>query len=166
MIDFKTAVEKTLIFEGGYVDDPDDAGGETNFGISKRSYPDLDIKNLTVGQAKEIYYRDYWQPVRAESLRHQRLAESVFDFGVNSGKRRASKYLQFAINLLVTDKRLNRLAIDGYIGLRTTRRLYYVNDLDRLFLLYSFNRLIYYRKLARRSSQRDFLYSWIRRITD
>ncbi|TVO70883.1 peptidoglycan-binding protein [Sedimenticola selenatireducens] len=46
--------------EGGYVNDPDDPGGETKHGISKRSYPDLDIANLTEDQARAIYFHDYW----------------------------------------------------------------------------------------------------------
>lgn len=65
MEQFAQAIEFTLSWEGGYVNDPGDAGGETNMGISKRSYPDLDIKNLTVEQAKAIYYADYWLPSRA-----------------------------------------------------------------------------------------------------
>ena len=46
--------------EGGYANDPNDPGGETNYGISKRSYPDLDIKNLSLSNAISIYKRDYW----------------------------------------------------------------------------------------------------------
>ncbi len=60
MSDFDTAVTKTLIHEGGsrVTDDPDDRGGLTRYGISQRSYPDLDIRNLTEDQAKEVYKRD------------------------------------------------------------------------------------------------------------
>ena len=54
MIGSTEAIEHVLKFEGGYVNDPDDPGGETNFGISKRSYPDLDIAALTVADAVEI----------------------------------------------------------------------------------------------------------------
>ena len=48
---FDHAVKEILRHEGGYVDDPVDRGGETKYGISKRSYPDLDIANLTLEQA-------------------------------------------------------------------------------------------------------------------
>ncbi len=59
--DFKKACDDLIDnWEGGYVNDPHDAGGETNMGISKRSYPDVDIKHLTREDAEEIYYRDFW----------------------------------------------------------------------------------------------------------
>jgi len=45
--------------EGGYVNDPDDLGGEINYGICKRYFPDEDIKNLTKERAKELYYEHY-----------------------------------------------------------------------------------------------------------
>ena len=58
---FDLAIPIVLENEGGYVNDPADPGGETKYGISKRSYPALDIKNLTVEQATAIYLRDFWQ---------------------------------------------------------------------------------------------------------
>jgi len=64
MADFNQAIEKTLVNEGGYINDPLDAGGKTKFGISKRSYPDVDIKNLTVDGAKSIYKKDYWDKLK------------------------------------------------------------------------------------------------------
>ena len=51
---FDDIIEIVLHHEGGYVNDPKDPGGETNFGIAKRSHPDVDIKNLTIDGAKEI----------------------------------------------------------------------------------------------------------------
>ena len=54
---FNEIIEKVLEHEGGYVNDPHDAGGETNYGIAKRWYPNVDIKNLTKEQAKKIYKR-------------------------------------------------------------------------------------------------------------
>lgn len=57
---FKQMIDLILTFEGGYSFDPRDPGGETNYGISKRSYPLLNIKALTREKAVEIYYRDYY----------------------------------------------------------------------------------------------------------
>jgi lysozyme family protein len=91
---FLKAVELVLDNEGGYVNDPADPGGETKFGISKRSYPGLDIAGITKDQAKEIYYRDFWNPLKAESINNDRLAAHYFDQAVNSGKSRAVKMLE------------------------------------------------------------------------
>jgi hypothetical protein len=62
---FGNAVEFVLRWEGGYVNNPRDPGGETNFGISKRAHPDEDIANMTRERAIEIYRRHYWMPVAA-----------------------------------------------------------------------------------------------------
>ena len=73
---FLKAFEKVLRHEGGYVNDPLDLGGETKYGISKRSYPHLDIKNLTLDQAKQIYFRDFWQ--RGRSVFKNEVRRSIF----------------------------------------------------------------------------------------
>ena len=65
---FNDIIEHVLNHEGGYVDDPSDLGGETNFGIAKRFYPNVDIKNLTRDEAKNIYFEDYWKPSKAQDL--------------------------------------------------------------------------------------------------
>ena len=74
--------------EGGYVDHPSDPGGETKYGISKRAYPDLDIKNLTYAEAQEIYIRDYISPVMT-NVRNERMQAMVSDAAVNHGLTRA-----------------------------------------------------------------------------
>lgn len=93
---FERALEFTLQFEGGYVNDPADRGGETNFGISKRAHPTVDIKNLTREGASTIYFVHYWRKIGGESLAPA-TATAVFDFAVNSGVPRASRALQRAI---------------------------------------------------------------------
>lgn len=92
LLDWPTIVSRTLLHEGGYSMDVRDLGGETNFGISKRSYPNVDIKNLTRDGAIAIYARDYWPGI---SQLNPPLAYQVFDFAVNSGKYRAIQFLQF-----------------------------------------------------------------------
>ena len=110
---FEEAICDTLQREGGYVNDPADLGGETHYGISRRAYPDLDIKSLTLEQAREIYRRDYWDAVGLGMVRHRALACKVFDLGVNAGARRAVRWLQTAYNLVASS---SALAIDGKIG--------------------------------------------------
>lgn len=92
LLDWPTIVSRTLLHEGGYSLDPRDPGGETNFGISKRAYPAVDIKNLTRDGAIAIYQRDYWPGISQLSAP---LSFQVFDFAVNAGKYRAIQYLQF-----------------------------------------------------------------------
>lgn len=94
--------------EGGYVDDPNDRGGETKYGISKRSYPKVDIRGLTLEGAKAIYAADYWRPIRGDELPIG-LALLVFDSAVNNGVGAAIRWLQRAAGV----------PVDGVFGPRT-----------------------------------------------
>ena len=79
-------------WEGGYCNDPDDPGGETNFGIDKRSHPGVDIKNLTRDGAREIYWREYWRRFDCERFPRP-LGEVFFNACVNCGAGRARKLM-------------------------------------------------------------------------
>jgi lysozyme family protein len=81
---FDAAVDLVLVHEGGYVNDPADPGGETNFGISKRAYPMLNIRLLTVADAQAIYKSDYWTQVMADAP-SQAVANCALDCAVNQG---------------------------------------------------------------------------------
>ena len=89
----KRVLDFIIAKEGGYVNHPNDPGGETKFGISKRSYPTLDIKNLTREQAAEIYKRDYFDKVKGDQLPFW-LGLMVADFAVNAGVKTSVKLLQ------------------------------------------------------------------------
>lgn len=95
---FESAVEHVLAKEGGYVNHPRDPGGETNWGISKRAYPMLDIRGLTREDAKEIYKRDYWVKPGIEKLPHW-LRLMVFESAVNQGAQVAVALLQAALGV-------------------------------------------------------------------
>lgn len=88
--DFEKAITFVLKWEGGYVNHPDDPGGETNFGISKRAYPSFDIKNLTIEQAKAIYRRDYWEKMGCNALPWP-MNLVVLDTAVNMGCSKAAE---------------------------------------------------------------------------
>lgn len=90
---FYEALKFSLKWEGGYVNDPADPGGETKWGISKRAYPKEDIKNLTPERAAELYFRDYWRPSGAFSVGPPDCTV-VFDTAVHCGVGRASKWLR------------------------------------------------------------------------
>ena len=106
MTDFYPAAAALIIaHEGGYVNDKDDPGGETQWGISKRAYPSLNIKTLTHADALGIYRRDYWDKLRCGSMPWA-VALVVFDAGVNQGVGAAAKFLQRAAGVTA----------DGQIG--------------------------------------------------
>lgn len=136
MSNFETAVALVLKHEGGYVNDPHDAGGETNWGISKRSYPTLDIRGLTREQASDIYRRDFWEPLYCDAIPYG-LAVQVFDHGVNAGRSSAARLLQRTLGLkedgvfgpvtLAAAKASGRAAVKGY----ARRRIDYYQSLDK-----------------------------------
>lgn len=106
MSNFSKALEVVLKHEGGYVNHPNDPGGETIYGISRRSHPDVwAIGRPTLEDAKRIYHRDYWLPIKADALPYP-VALMVFDAAVNAGNRRAVTLLQRAL----------RVHDDGLIG--------------------------------------------------
>lgn len=107
---FDRALAEVLKHEGGYVNHPSDPGGETNMGISKRSYPKEDIRGMTRARAAEIYRRDFWNAVRGDEL-PAGLDFIAFDAAVNSGASRGAKWLQAALGV----------AQDGKIGPATIR---------------------------------------------
>lgn len=77
--------------DDGYVHDPHDPGGETKYGISQRAYPKLNIPNLSLGEALNIYYKDYWWV--ASGLEFP-LNVCVLDCAVNNGTKTAGQFLQ------------------------------------------------------------------------
>lgn len=93
---FDICFEFTLNEEGGLSNDKYDAGGKTKYGISHAAYPELDIENLTIEDAKAIYERDYWNKVYGEELPLP-LALYTFDVAVNSGPHRAITMLQSVV---------------------------------------------------------------------
>ena len=95
-MNFDEAFTKLIGHEGGYVSNPLDKGGETKYGICKRSYPQLEISSLTEYDAKVIYKRDFWDKCRCADLPAE-VRFDVFDGAVNSGVSQSIKWLQRAI---------------------------------------------------------------------
>ena len=105
---FETAIDVVLEHEGGYSNDPHDPGGETNWGISKRAYPNVDIKNLSRAEAIAIYRRDYWEAAGCHQL-PAALALALFDTAVNQGVATGVRMLQATLGV----------PVDGVVGTRT-----------------------------------------------
>lgn len=150
-MNFKEAVDIIIGLEGGYVFHPKDPGGETNFGISKRQYPNLDIKNLTESKAKDIYKNDYWDKVKCENL-PESLRLLVFDAAVNQGVPTASKILQ----------RVLGVKQDGIIGPVTLKAL---SGIPELIVLcrYSIERHKHY---TANSNWQSFGKGWSKRLLE
>ena len=100
---FEKSFQEVMLAEGGYVNNPKDPGGETCYGVSKRAYPNLDIKNLTLDDAKEIYRRDYWDKCGA-SILPEGIAVMAADLAYNSGVSRSIKLMQRVCGISETGK--------------------------------------------------------------
>ena len=158
MSKFDDIIEVVLEHEGGYVNDPKDPGGETNYGIAKRSHPDVDIKNLTKEGAKEIYKEVYWDKNKVESLPEE-LWHIYFDMCVNQGKSRAVKIIQRAVN-----GKGGSLTVDGGMGPMTIAAIGKSRvELDRVRAY----RVKYYSDLVSRKPDLErFYFGWFKRALE
>ncbi|MFV1530507.1 MULTISPECIES: glycoside hydrolase family 108 protein [unclassified Phaeobacter] len=135
--------------EGGYVNDPRDPGGETNFGISKRSYPKVNIKELTREDAIAIYKRDYWDACKCDELPPE-IAVAVFDCAVNQGTGIGARLLQKAL----------RVTADGIIGPKTLAAAHRA-DTAELVLDFLSWRL---RRYAHTANSTTYMRGWSKRV--
>jgi len=148
MSNFDEAIGFVLANEGGLSNDPADPGGLTNFGISQKSYPNLDIRNLTREDAVQIYQDDFWNKFQYGDITSQRVATKLFDSSVNMGPVRAVRLLQLAVNVQA----------DGVLGVQTIAA---VNAADESNLMDEFKAQLakYYCDLGKP----EFLLGWLRR---
>lgn len=94
MADFNLSFQHVLKYEVGYVNDPDDPGGETKYGITKRTYPHLNIKDLTVEKAAKIYKEDWWDKHPELHGLDQASADAMFSCLINVGHSRYTQILE------------------------------------------------------------------------
>lgn len=134
MANYNIAYNKVIKVEGGYVNDPDDAGGETYMGISRKFNPNAKFwklideikfknKNITnkemntilkknnsiIGEIKNIYKNKYWDKLYLDNLNSQKIAEELFDTAVNMGVSVAIKILQNSLRVKTDGKMTNDL---------------------------------------------------------
>lgn len=148
---FDVCIERVLKAEAGYVNLASDPGGETNFGISRRAYPNVDIKGLTRSGAIAIYRRDYWDKIRGDDL-PPAIAFQVLDAAVNHGIDRAVSWLQIAAGA----------DADGHLGSMTIQAIKAANPLG-LALRFNAERLHFYVSLG---GWMTFGRGWSRRLAD
>ncbi len=162
-MNFDKAFELLIGHEGGYTTLRSDPGNWTSgkvgvgvlkgtkYGIAANSYPNEDIKNLTLARAKQIYKRDYWDKVWGDKL-PAALAFHVFDMAVNSGISRGVKLLQKTVGS----------AQDGIMGPATLRAAQSM-DVNAAIMLYNANRLKFYTSLSTFST---FGKGWTNRVAN
>jgi lysozyme family protein len=156
------ALPLTLIFEGGYVNNPNDAGKGTKHGITQNIYnnyrqtknlPINDVKNISDAEVYDIYLHMFWLPSQCNKM-PDKVATVTFDTSVNSGQGRAIMTLQEAVGAHV----------DGGIGPETLSK---VSGFDPLKLANSFldiRRQFYNRIVEKDPTQKVFLAGWLRRV--
>jgi len=150
---FKDIISITLAKEGGYVNDPTDRGGETNFGISKKAFPRVDIKNLTEETAIELYYVHYWVKGKCDKVPNN-LKTIYFDMCVNFGIRGAVRVLQETANSLNKN-----LRVDGMLGPNTSKA---IRNL-KLERVRAFRMLRFAKIVISKPEQMKFWYGWFKR---
>jgi lysozyme family protein len=151
---FMDAVTFTLEWEGGLVDHPNDPGGRTNFGLSQRQFPDLDLSTLTRQNAIAIYFQEYWVPIRGDEL-PPAVAFALFDFAVNSGVSRAIRTLQ----------RIVHVRVDGALGPKTLHALSFYSHVKVLSQIMQ-HRAELLLRLASKPQFKPFARGWARRVVD
>lgn len=172
---FKRVSKTVLRNEGGFVDDPDDAGGATNMGIAWptwQQYAKLDLgveptlenlKNLTERQAEIIYRKRYWEPKGFCGIDDPRVALMVYDWTITSGK--AVREVQEVLS----SKFGKNVVADNAMGSATVAAINSVEEQDELVSEIAKSRKDYYRSLAfnrdgSRNSNEKFLKGWLNRV--
>jgi len=154
--EFNQILKKYIIpNEGGYNNDKNDSGGETNMGISQNSYKDEDIKNLTRERANAIYYRDYYKWNGLDKLPYK-IRGFIVDFGIVSNPKTAIKITHRVLGIPEGD----------IIGKLTLDKLkdYSQKDFEIFLEKYKNEMINYFHKIANNHPEKKkFLKGWINR---
>lgn len=152
--DWERAIEFVLRMEGGAEAErvTGDPGGLTKFGISQKSYPKLDIANLTIDDAKAIYRRDYWEACNCDSL-PTAFAIATFDSAVNQGTGVAARILQLTLGV----------EADGVVGDKTITAAHKA-DPSRVRVLLAQRMAAYLRLMDEKPNLKIFAVNWSNRV--
>ncbi len=188
-ISFEEAYDAVMKHEGGYANNPDDTGGETYCGISRRFHPEwpgwkyIDnvkenwikkIKSNTKfkGLSKDVkafYKINYWDKINCDLINDVKLVTYMFDAAVNCGTIAAGKFLQRTLNVLNNRQRSWKdIKVDGFIGAQTIRMLrtaYLGGKASLIHTAFTIMRGAYYIDIMeRRESQEQFAVAWLSRL--
>jgi lysozyme family protein len=172
---FEDALKKTLLNEGGYVNDPDDPGGETYKGVARKifskwdgwkivdslkqqsGFPSSLDKNAELqNQIHDFYKVNFWDRISGDDITDQSVAFSIFDFGVNAGATTSAILAQHVVNANP----------DGAIGTNTVKA---INAMDPEFFLASFTiaKIVRYVGIAnKKPASRKYFFGWISRAVN
>lgn len=160
---FFTALRFTLKWEGGYVDDPDDPGGATNFGITQATYDAWrqkhkfalrPVEHIIPEEVSAIYEAEYWREAGCGYL-PPKAAVAHFDAAVNVGPKQAIRFLQAAIGSQA----------DGKFGSLTRKALSQIEETKLIFRMLEERREFYAQLVVRKPKLKKFLQGWNNRIT-
>lgn len=155
---FERAFLKIIDIEGGYVDDPTDPGGPTKYGISQQQYPNLNIEKLSYLDAKEIYYKDFWQQFGLGIIPSDEIATKCFDLLVNMPPKNAVKCFQRALMACG-----HRLKWDGILGPITLKTLQAADPVALLPAMRSEQAGYYERLILKKPEFEKFRGGWLKR---
>jgi len=168
MADINLSIAKTLVNEGGYVNDPNDSGGATKYGVTQRDITGLpgfptDVKDLTGSQAIDYYEHYYWAKfgsaghfaqVNFPMIEAQPVLDKLLDMSVLFGVKEAVILIEGVLNLVV----------DGLFG---PHDLVAVNEAEPTSLVQGFKTVLVSHAIGIANAQpkdREFLAGWIKRI--
>ncbi len=175
MAKFDEAYQATMTAEGGYANDPQDPGGETYKGVSRKSHAKwagwvmIDLlkqkpnfpENLRNSgelelEVKKLYEVNYWHKVQGDDIKDQDIADSIFDFAVNVGPRTSAKLAQISVGA----------EPDGVIGPLTLKKLN--ADNPRAFLsVFAISKISRYVRICeQRKESRKYFFGWVRRTLE
>jgi len=171
---FDYAFEQTVGYEGGYVNDPDDPGGETKYGITKAVFEEelkagfvsgvSAVQDITPAIAKAIYKRRYWNALGLNRLYNIVIAAEIFDTAVNMGIAWSAKIVQEALNFLGES-----LEVDGNLGPKTMTALKTWADKDERALYVCLNgfQFMRYCEICKKNPDLvKYARGWTKRIQD
>jgi len=175
MANFHDAFVATMNAEGGYVNDPDDSGGETYKGVSRKhnkkwsgwvtvdllkEEPDfpknLDLNENLQKEVEAFYEVNYWNKINGNGIEDQDIARSIFDFGVNAGTKTSAKLAQGVVDAKP----------DGVIGPKTLKKLN-AEEKEKFLARFALAKIERYIKICEKNaSNRKYFYGWVRRTLE
>ena len=162
--DIKRIIMRTIEYEGTeYEDVPGDSGGGTKFGVSQNAYQNLDIANLTLEDAVQIYVNDYFNKIRLAEVDDVDIAGELFDTAVNMGRGGVMYVLRQALWFLGEQVEINTSGMDDYTLSLVNK--WCAKDTRAFFkVLNGCQFMRYFNNVAKRPESAKFARGWMKRI--